>query len=115
MPSRRRSNTARSTRLSPRPRRIGRAGAGRRRNDAGCTGAGTRERMSHETGTGGDGRWHFWIARGGTFTDVVARTPGGALRTHKLLSEYPGQYDVDAVQGIRELPGLAPGAPITYA
>ncbi|MFP5306493.1 MAG: hydantoinase/oxoprolinase N-terminal domain-containing protein, partial [Gammaproteobacteria bacterium] len=34
--------------------------------------------------------WAFWIDRGGTFTDVVARRPDGALVTHKLLSENPG-------------------------
>jgi hypothetical protein len=34
-------------------------------------------------------RWEFWIDRGGTFTDVVARTPAGALVAHKLLSENP--------------------------
>ena len=31
--------------------------------------------------------WQFWVDRGGTFTDIVARTPDGRLRTHKLLSE----------------------------
>jgi 5-oxoprolinase (ATP-hydrolysing) len=34
-------------------------------------------------------RWEFWIDRGGTFTDVVARAPDGALVTHKLLSDNP--------------------------
>ena len=37
--------------------------------------------------------WQFWIDRGGTFTDVVARTPAGAIRVHKLLSDNPDQYD----------------------
>jgi hypothetical protein len=36
-----------------------------------------------------DGRWEFWIDRGGTFTDVVARRPDGTLAVHKLLSENP--------------------------
>jgi hypothetical protein len=31
--------------------------------------------------------WQFWIDRGGTFTDIVARRPDGTLPTHKLLSE----------------------------
>jgi len=35
--------------------------------------------------------WQFWIDRGGTFTDIVARMPDGRLRTHKLLSENPEQ------------------------
>ena len=39
------------------------------------------------------GRWEFWIDRGGTFTDVVARRPDGTLAVHKLLSENPGAYD----------------------
>ena len=30
--------------------------------------------------------WQFFIDVGGTFTDVVARTPVGKLITHKLLS-----------------------------
>jgi 5-oxoprolinase (ATP-hydrolysing) len=57
-------------------------------------------------------RWQFWIDRGGTFTDIVARRPDGSLVTHKLLSENPGRYVDAAVHGIRELLGLAPGAPI---
>jgi 5-oxoprolinase (ATP-hydrolysing) len=56
--------------------------------------------------------WEFWIDRGGTFTDVVARRPDGTLLTHKLLSENPERYPDAAVHGIRELLGLASGAPI---
>jgi 5-oxoprolinase (ATP-hydrolysing) len=58
------------------------------------------------------GMWQFWIDRGGTFTDIVARRPDGSLVTHKLLSENPGRYRDAAVHGIRELLGLAAGAPI---
>jgi N-methylhydantoinase A/oxoprolinase/acetone carboxylase beta subunit len=47
--------------------------------------------------------WQFWIDRGGTFTDIVARAPDGSLRTHKLLSEDPGRYTDAAAQGIHEL------------
>jgi 5-oxoprolinase (ATP-hydrolysing) len=57
-------------------------------------------------------RWDFWIDRGGTFTDLVARRPDGTLTTHKLLSDNPEAYRDAAVQGIRELLGLAPGQPI---
>ncbi|KAB2837636.1 MAG: 5-oxoprolinase, partial [Burkholderiales bacterium] len=57
-------------------------------------------------------RWQFWIDRGGTFTDLVARCPDGRLLTHKLLSENPERYADAAVQGIRELLGLAPGTPV---
>ena len=60
------------------------------------------------------GRWEFWIDRGGTFTDVVALRPDGAILTHKLLSENPGRYRDAALQGIRDLLGLAPGAAIVF-
>ena len=56
--------------------------------------------------------WQFWIDRGGTFTDVVARTPEGELITHKLLSENPEAYRDAAVQGIRDLLGIAKDEPI---
>src|SRR5438067_13199708 len=56
--------------------------------------------------------WDFWIDRGGTFTDVVARRPDGTLVAHKLLSENPEAYRDAAVQGIRDLLGLAKDAPI---
>jgi 5-oxoprolinase (ATP-hydrolysing) len=58
-------------------------------------------------------RWQFWIDRGGTFTDVVAKRPDGSLLTHKLLSENPEQYKDAAVAGIRHLLGLKPGEPVT--
>ncbi|MEE8500496.1 MAG: hydantoinase/oxoprolinase family protein, partial [Kiloniellales bacterium] len=54
----------------------------------------------------GQGRWQFWIDRGGTFTDIVARRPDGALIPHKLLSENPERYEDAALQGIRDLLGL---------
>jgi len=56
------------------------------------------------------GGWAFWIDRGGTFTDIVARRPDGSLVTHKLLSENPEHYADAAVAGIRAL--LPPGASI---
>jgi 5-oxoprolinase (ATP-hydrolysing) len=51
-------------------------------------------------------KWQFWIDRGGTFTDVVARRPDGAILTHKLLSDNPGRYPDAAIQGIRDFLGL---------
>ena len=57
-------------------------------------------------------QWDFWIDRGGTFTDVVARRPDGTLAAHKLLSDNPEAYGDAAVQGIRDLLGLQPGEPI---
>ncbi|WP_036527140.1 hydantoinase B/oxoprolinase family protein, partial [Nocardia sp. CNY236] len=55
-----------------------------------------------DSGSAGAG-WQFWIDRGGTFTDVVARRPDGKLVTHKLLSENPALYADSAVAGIREI------------
>ncbi len=66
-------------------------------------------------GTASAERWQFWVDRGGTFTDVVARRPDGTLVSHKLLSENPGQYRDAALQGIRELLGVPPGTPIPAA
>src|SRR5688572_532852 len=57
-------------------------------------------------------RWQFWIDRGGTFTDVVARRPDGSLLTHKLLSEYPERYDDAALAGIRAILSVKPGMSI---
>jgi 5-oxoprolinase (ATP-hydrolysing) len=57
-------------------------------------------------------RWQFWIDRGGTFTDVVARRPDGQLVVHKLLSENPDRYADAPIQGIRDLLGLPVNAPI---
>ena len=51
--------------------------------------------------------WQFWIDRGGTFTDIVARRPDGELLTLKLLSENPDRYRDAAVFGIRQLLGLS--------
>ncbi|MBO0839418.1 MAG: hydantoinase B/oxoprolinase family protein [Sciscionella sp.] len=59
--------------------------------------------------------WQFWIDRGGTFTDIVARGPDGRLVTHKLLSENPEHYDDAAIAGIRTLLGIGADEPISPA
>ncbi|MBZ2209981.1 hydantoinase B/oxoprolinase family protein [Massilia soli] len=59
--------------------------------------------------------WQFWIDRGGTFTDIVARQPDGRIVTHKLLSENPEQYRDAAVAGIRHLLGVAEGEAVPVA
>ncbi|MEP3671478.1 MAG: hydantoinase B/oxoprolinase family protein [Hyphomicrobiales bacterium] len=56
--------------------------------------------------------WDFWIDRGGTFTDIVGRAPNGSLHPHKLLSENPEAYKDAAVQGIRDILGVAKNTPI---
>jgi 5-oxoprolinase (ATP-hydrolysing) len=57
-------------------------------------------------------KWQFWIDRGGTFTDIVAQQPDGSIRTHKLLSENPERYPDAAIQGIRDLLGVASDRPL---
>ena len=52
-------------------------------------------------------KWDFWVDRGGTFTDIVARDPEGKLHAHKLLSENPEAYPDAALQGSRDLLGVA--------
>jgi 5-oxoprolinase (ATP-hydrolysing) len=69
--------------------------------------------MSASDPTTGEGRWQFWIDRGGTFTDIVARKPDGSLVTQKLLSDNPEQYQDSAVEGLRRLLGLKAGQPIS--
>jgi 5-oxoprolinase (ATP-hydrolysing) len=53
--------------------------------------------------TAGDGKFHFAIDRGGTFTDVVCRMPDGTEVVTKLLSEDPQHYDDAPTEGIRRL------------
>ena len=60
-------------------------------------------------------QWQFWIDRGGTFTDIVARQPDGKLLVHKLLSEDPERYQDASIQGIREILGLSAGDPMPTA
>ncbi|MEO0541660.1 MAG: hydantoinase/oxoprolinase N-terminal domain-containing protein, partial [Cyanobacteria bacterium P01_A01_bin.105] len=67
--------------------------------------------MTDSTPTPAHPRWQFWIDRGGTFTDIVARRPDGQLQVHKLLSENPGRYADAPIQGMREVLGLAPDEP----
>ncbi len=57
-------------------------------------------------------KWQFWIDRGGTFTDIVARKPDGETVAHKLLSVNPERYQDAATQGIRELLEVPAGQPI---
>ncbi len=54
--------------------------------------------------------WQFWVDRGGTFTDVIARAPDGQISTAKLLSENPRHYPDAAVAAMRQMTGVAEGA-----
>jgi N-methylhydantoinase A/oxoprolinase/acetone carboxylase beta subunit len=49
------------------------------------------------------GRLQVAIDRGGTFTDVVARTSDGKIITMKLLSEDPEKYKDAPTEAIRRL------------
>ncbi len=56
--------------------------------------------------------WEFYIDRGGTFTDIVAKTPQDKILVYKLLSENPEQYQDAAIQGIRDVMGIPKHTPI---
>ena len=58
--------------------------------------------------------WEFWIDRGGTFTDVIGRSPDGTLVTAKLLSSSPA-YEDAAVEGIRRLLAVKEAEPFPAA
>ncbi|XP_065484214.1 5-oxoprolinase isoform X2 [Caloenas nicobarica] len=55
--------------------------------------------------------FQFAIDRGGTFTDVFARCPGGRVRVLKLLSEDPGYPDAPT-EGIRRVLEEERGVPV---
>ena len=58
----------------------------------------------------GEGRWSFWIDRGGTFTDVIGAAPDGETVTLKLPSMSPA-YDDAGVEAMRRLLAAPGGAP----
>ncbi len=68
--------------------------------------------MAKPKGKPQPGKWDFWIDRGGTFTDIVARTPEGTIVAHKLLSDNPEAYPDAAIEGIRQLMDLPDGEAI---
>ena len=57
-------------------------------------------------------KWNFWIDRGGTFTDVVARRPDGSIEARKVLSENPEAYEDAALEGIRQFLDVPRDQPI---
>lgn len=50
-----------------------------------------------------DDKFGFAIDRGGTFTDIYARCPGGRIRVMKLLSVDPANYDDAPREGIKRI------------
>ncbi|KAJ8672521.1 hypothetical protein QAD02_003780 [Eretmocerus hayati] len=59
-----------------------------------------------------DDRFCFAIDRGGTFTDVYAKCPGGKVRVMKLLSVDPANYEDAPREGIRRILEQESGTPI---
>jgi 5-oxoprolinase (ATP-hydrolysing) len=57
-------------------------------------------------------KWQFWIDRGGTFTDIVARHPDGKVSVRKMLSENSERYRDAAIAGIKTFLGLSLDAKI---
>ena len=51
----------------------------------------------------GDGKFHFAIDRGGTFTDVHCTLPNGSELVSKLLSVDPANYEDAPTEGIRRI------------
>ncbi|MAR79678.1 MAG: hypothetical protein CMM18_05565, partial [Rhodospirillaceae bacterium] len=49
-----------------------------------------------------DNKWQFWVDRGGTFTDIIAKKPGGEIESIKLLSENPKSYSDPIERGIEK-------------
>ncbi len=54
--------------------------------------------------------WHFWIDRGGTFTDLIGCAPDGSLHVQKVLSE--GLVDDPAVAAMRRVIGCPSSDPL---
>ena len=51
--------------------------------------------------------WSFWIDRGGTFTDIIAKSPSGEIKTIKLLSENKNIYNDSITFGIKTFLNLS--------
>eukprot|EP00588_Corethron_pennatum_P022138 CAMPEP_0194312970 /NCGR_PEP_ID=MMETSP0171-20130528/9861_1 /TAXON_ID=218684 /ORGANISM="Corethron pennatum, Strain L29A3" /LENGTH=1345 /DNA_ID=CAMNT_0039067707 /DNA_START=51 /DNA_END=4088 /DNA_ORIENTATION=+ len=57
----------------------------------------------HSKSVPDDGKFHFSIDRGGTFTDIHAILPSGSVVVSKLLSVDPANYDDAPTEGIRRV------------
>ncbi|KAF4532075.1 hypothetical protein B566_EDAN013405, partial [Ephemera danica] len=57
-------------------------------------------------------KFQFAIDRGGTFTDIYARCPGGKVRVMKLLSVDPANYPDAPREGIRRILEEETGVPM---
>lgn len=63
-------------------------------------------------GAAGAGGWRFWIDRGGTFTDLVGRSPEGRLVVRKVLSVQPERPGDPAIRALKEVLQLDPQQPL---
>ena len=68
----------------------------------------TTEHMKNER------RWQFWVDVGGTFTDCVALSPWGTLRTQKTLSSGRVKGAVDSVSAESVSDSLRRGEPSNF-
>ena len=48
-------------------------------------------------------KWSFWIDRGGTFTDIVAKSPNDKIVVKKFLSQNDKVYKDAASYGINDI------------
>ena len=57
-------------------------------------------------------KWDFWIDRGGTFTDIIAKSQDKKFIVQKLLSDNPKEYEDSTIEGIRRILDLTKNQPI---
>ena len=57
-------------------------------------------------------KWDFWIDRGGTFTDIIAKSQDKKFIVKKLLSDNPNEYEDSTIEGIRRILDLTKNQPI---
>ena len=56
--------------------------------------------------------WRFWVDRGGTFTDVVGRTPDGGVVARKILTDNPNRPGDAVAQGVRDILRIPDSEPV---
>ena len=80
--------------------------------DGDQAGAGPEAGLSGEAQPPANQGWCFWIDRGGTFTDLVGRSPAGRLVVRKLLSVQPERAGDPAIRALKEVLQLDPQQPL---
>ncbi|MGI9461386.1 MAG: hydantoinase B/oxoprolinase family protein [Alphaproteobacteria bacterium] len=64
--------------------------------------------MHHKKNLPVHNKWQFFIDRGGTFTDIIAKSPNGDIIVKKILSDNPDAYSDAAIFGIKQILSLSP-------